>query len=213
MTDPSYPTSRTSPRWPQVLAAALLLSGVVVPVLLARAPKSEPELIVDQPAPLRIDRPRVEPLDEAPITVFIDHCVKCHGPAGSLWPGPKKLGERLSDPDLRLVVMTMSSGPGEYALEGRDVDALAAYVRTFSPGRGPMISWTNREGSIIRGEASPGARVRAFGPRGEIPLTRDAHRWSLTLSADEPVTLSAELNGQSTSMVIPFEAWAPAIRP
>ena len=141
----------------------------------------------------------VTPLKVAPRAYFTAHCQRCHGVDGiNFVPGfADEPAEKL-----RADIVRMADGPGGASLAPEDVAVQVAYHRLMSDER-PFVSWTGREGLVLRGEVSDGATLKAN--VGTMVMGKDGG-WSLTLPSDADFTrlrLTATL-GKVSSELVPY---------
>lgn len=146
-----------------------------------------------------------EPLKLAPRGYFAAHCQRCHGVDGTNFaPGFAK--EPLEK--LRADIVRMAEGPGGAPLKPEDVEVQLGYHQLISAEK-PFVSWTGREGLVLKGEMTEGAKLVAS--VGTLKIGADEDAWTLTLpvGTDLPkLKLTATLDKQETVFVPSESAYA-----
>jgi mono/diheme cytochrome c family protein len=173
-----------------------LAAFAVLPFLFAfsQEPEKKP------PAPLKV----------APRAYFTAHCQRCHGIDGSNFvPGFAK-DKPLET--LRADIVRMAEGPGGAPLKPEDVEVQVAYHQLISAER-PFVSWTSREGRVLKGEVADGAKLTAN--VGTV-VVDDDFVWTLTLPSEADfakLELKATMGKKETALVPSETAFAKPEEP
>lgn len=185
-------------------AATLVRSAVLALLAIGAAFAARP-----QPDPASPDEPSAEvadakPLRRAPLAYFENHCARCHGRSGSLYP-------RRADWDidqLKEKIELMSVGPANAPIKEGDLDVQAALHIAFMD-KAPFIAWLgrNKDGALI-GEVTPGVELTAESEGKALTVTRAKLRWTI---ADAPEGKPVTLRAGSTTLIVPRQAFAPAL--
>ena len=169
----------------------------LLPLLAAAA--QQPASEKKPPAPLKL----------APRAYFVAHCQRCHGVDGvNFVPGFAQ-----EPPDkLRADIVRMADGPGGAPLKPEDVEAQVAYHQLISQER-PFVSWTSREGRLLKGEVSEGAKLTSN--LGEPKVDEDSN-WTLALPPEADLSklkLTAAFGKRETELVPAESAFAKPPKP
>ncbi len=169
-----------------VLSLVMLVAGLGVP--------AGPEVYADA-GPV----PQTQPaLAFAALAYFNTSCATCHGDYGSFY-GPT-FGQGLSDVQLHDVVEEMADGPAAAPLAPAELAAVIAYHRSLIAGT-PYLAVTERDGTRVAGEVTPGASVSVRTTAGELAAEVQGHAWSVTLAEEAKVEgVQAVRQGQRTTL-------------
>lgn len=173
-----------------------LIAFVLVPLVLA----------VVQTPEKPVEKKPTEPLKVAPRAYFVAHCQRCHGVDGVNYT-PQFAKDKPLD-KLKFDIERMARGPGGLALKAEDIEVQVAYHQLISAGK-PFVSWTGREGLVLSGELTEGAKLSAN--LGELKVDEDESTWTLKLpSAGDlaKVKLTATLEKEKTEFVPSESAFA-----
>jgi hypothetical protein len=177
-----------------------------------------PGLLFSCSRPAPPPTPAFPRLTVGPISFFQGSCFRCHGPYGSFYDDGAL--ERHPGDDLRAVVARMVLGPAQADLPDPDIEALTAYHRSLLDGKPflAVLEWPTGRGSpapdapapanpSLRGECTPGSFVRLTLGALQLDAAVDGHEWTIALPAgadlSQPFTLTATLDGRTTSLSLP----------
>lgn len=150
------------------------------------------------------------PLKVAPRAYFTAHCQRCHGVDGSNFvPGFAK-DKPLET--LRADIVRMAEGPGGAPLKPEDVEVQVAYHQLISAEK-PFVSWTSREGLVLKGEVADGATLTAN--VGAVTVDDD-YAWTLTLPSEAEfakLKLTATIGKKETVLAPSETAFAKPDKP
>jgi hypothetical protein len=137
------------------------------------------------------------PVSVGPLTFFEDRCARCHGAGGSLYALPFKAA---GDRELRAEVARMVTGPARAWLDPATLEALTAFHRSIRDRR-PFVA-VLVPGPGMRGEATPGAAVRARIDGAWFEATRADVAWEIPGSSAprHEAVVEATLDGRTTRL-------------
>jgi hypothetical protein len=150
-----------------------------------------------QPATRPTSAPAKSPVAFGAITYFNAHCMNCHGPAGSFF-GEKFVAKKRSDEELKKMVKDMAEGPGQEPLDDEPLETVTAFHRSLLDGK-PFVSITERTGTKISGEVSPGASVTVIAGDQTVSAQVKDHEWSAEVKA-APLRVIAKLKDRETTL-------------
>ena len=177
-------------------SAAILAAGAILCACSPSAPApGAPAHAATQP-----------PLSTGTISYFEQHCARCHGPYGELYPRPFAAH---TDEELARIVREMVTGPARSTLPERELDALTDYHRAMA-NSAPFIAITARVGSHIAGEVTPGALVTVRASPRSVPAVITGGTWSVDLPAGFPdrFVIEAAANGRTVTLNPTQRSWS-----
>lgn len=150
---------------------------------------------------------KIEPIRRAPIKYFAERCERCHGVLGENFGGT--FAEKRSPKELIDVVRMMANGPGGEPLTGTSFDALVALHRAIQRHQ-PFVVWTQQNGKVLKGEATPGSTLTATAKGKPISIKLTGSDWELKTGAATPaqIVIKAKSGGQLTALNLGSSAFS-----
>jgi hypothetical protein len=144
------------------------------------------------------------PFDYQAITYFQDRCLRCHGTYGVNYD--LKHMAQSSDEKLQQVIASMADGPGQEALDARQLAAQTAFHRSLLDGKPFVIinnAKTDGDKLTLSGEATPESKLQIALGEKTFDATLIDHQWSAALPAGsdwKSATLTAILGDKKTQL-------------
>ena len=120
------------------------------------------------------------------ITYYNERCARCHGPDGVNYD-LKHLAQ-LPDEKLHQVIEAMAENQGQAPLDKQQVEIQRAYHRSFLDGKPFVILNTTQTENgklLLRGEATPEAKVQICVGEKSYPTTVEEQVWKVELPPAE----------------------------
>ncbi len=151
-------------------------------------------------------------LEHGPLTVYDNHCSRCHGANGSLY------GEsfyKLSEEHMEYDVYDMMIGPAQLKPTTAEVEAMNQYHFALQH-KMPFAGITNAESFLsnqtrtLQGEVTPNTEIRISKNDQSFPIEPNGQRWQISNPPQPPFTILIKRNDQTLTYPFPAQQWLSA---
>ena len=166
-------------------------------------PNSSGALAVTEP-------PAVYDLKDGPLSVYDNHCSRCHGVNGSLYGASFYA---LDEHDLEYEVYDMMTGPAQLKPSTAEVEAMNRYHFAIQQ-KTPFACITNAESFYMNnaisltGESTPNTMITLNKGQEEIAAVITKHKWTVQNPPQPPFMVQVSNSDHTLTYEFPAQQWS-----
>lgn len=187
-----------------ITAAACMSVAAVSFLIQCHTTPTHPSSEMDTAAPIS-----VYDLKTGPLTVFDNHCSRCHGTNGSLYGASFYA---LDQHDMEYDVYDMMTGPAQLKPSTAEVEAMNQYHFAIQQ-KTPFACITNADSfltnntTILVGETTPNTTIKLMKDNTETNSVISKYKWTVQNPPQMPFTVHISNSDHTLTFDFPAQQW------